>query len=895
MVRVQKLVRAIAAASALMSGAAQALSLGEIHLNSALNQPFDATIDLSDLRDLGAAELRPNLASAEDFGKAGVDRAFFLNDLKFTPEVRNGRTVIRVTSARPVREPYLNFLLEVNWPSGRILREYTVLLDPPLYTPQAAAAPFAPQVPAAPRARTTSPSAPRPAASPAAPAPSATQAPGTYTTERRDTLWEVAARNRPASSVTVDQTMLAIQDLNPDAFIDRNINLMKSGQVLRLPDQAQAGARPQREAVAEIARQTRAWKQGGDSASAGTPRRQVDASAQPSGNETSTPAAPKDNLKLLSGQPSGRAGESAGGKGGDQALADRLAVTQESLDTTRRENEELKSRLGDLQSQLDKLQKIMQLKDAQLARMQANMANPQAAGQPAQPPASPEAAAPVTPAPAENTATPAPQEPAATTPATPAEGTPAPTTTPPASEAGTGAAPPAASEPKVIPVTPSTPATEPTEATNSFLDEILSNPLWLGIIGGSALLALLVLLMINSRRNAVKEAERERDAEAARNDTVFEADPELGDHHALAGLELGQGTQDSAQDADAQDDALGQADIYMAYGRFSQAAEVLKKASDQEPHRADLRLKLMEVYAEMGDKDGFQREERELKEIGGAQPAVEHLKSRYPAMATVAVASAAVGAAALAAAHELSEEQTRNQGFSATEDSQDFDLSLDDFGSEDAQSNQPAGPVEEPLFGEAFADAQAKAADSRDDFDFDLNFDAEPTATSATSATTPAAKDDDFALDFSEFERQGDPAQDEPLAGTNAGSAFDEPLDAPATQTADAELPASFDLSDFDDEQPAPKRESDEEFAARLQEASRQFDAETTSGTAGSDGLDDFDFLSGEDETATKLDLARAYIDMGDPEGARDILDEVLAEGNAGQQQEAREIIAQLS
>lgn len=128
-----------------MSGAAQALSLGEIHLNSALNQPFDATIDLSDLRDLGTADLRPNLASVEEFGKAGVDRAFFLNDLKFTPEVRNGRTVIRVTSARPVREPYLNFLLEVNWPSGRILREYTVLLDPPLYTPQAAAAPFAPQ------------------------------------------------------------------------------------------------------------------------------------------------------------------------------------------------------------------------------------------------------------------------------------------------------------------------------------------------------------------------------------------------------------------------------------------------------------------------------------------------------------------------------------------------------------------------------------------------------------------------------------------------------------------------------------------------------------------------------------------------------------------------------
>ncbi|GAC1039355.1 motility hub landmark protein FimV [Pseudomonas sp. No.117] len=893
MVRVQKLVRAIAAASALMSGAAQALSLGEIHLNSALNQPFDATIDLSDLRDLGTAELRPNLASAEEFGKAGVDRAFFLNDLKFTPEVRNGRTVIRVTSARPVREPYLNFLLEVNWPSGRILREYTVLLDPPLYTPQAAAAPFAPQVPATPRARTTAPAAPRPAAAPVAQEPAAAQAPGTYTTEPRDTLWEVAARNRPTSGVSVDQTMLAIQDLNPDAFIDRNINLMKSGQVLRLPDQTQARTRSQREAVAEIARQTRSWKQGGDSAPAGTPRRQVDASAQPSANEAPATPAPKDNLKLLSGQPAGRTGEASGGKGSDQSLADRLAVTQESLDTTRRENEELKSRLGDLQSQLDKLQKIMQLKDAQLARMQANMANPQAAGQPVQAPAAPEATVPAQPA--GNGTAPASQDPATTAPAVPpAEANQAPAATPPASEGGTGAAPPAASpsEPKVIPVTPSSPATEPTEATNSFLDEILSNPLWLGIIGGSALLALLVLLMINSRRNAVKEAEREREAEAARTDSVFDTDPELGDHHGLAGLELGQGSPDAARDADAQDDALGQADIYMAYGRFSQAAEVLKKASDQEPHRADVRLKLMEVYAEMGDKDGFQREERELKEIGGAQPAVDHLKSRYPAMATVAVASAAIGAAALAAAHELSQEESRNQGFSATEDSQDFDLSLDDFGSDDLHDKQPAGPAEEPLFGEAFADAKANSADSRDDFDFDLNFDAEP---AAVPAATPAAKDDDFALDFSEFERQGDLAHDEPLAGSDKGSAFDDPLDPPATPTADTELPASFDLSDFDDEQPAPKRESDEEFAARLQEASRQFDAETTSGATGGDGLDDFDFLSGEDETATKLDLARAYIDMGDPEGARDILDEVLAEGNAGQQQEAREIIAQLS
>lgn len=137
MVRLRTLVRAIAAASVLTSGMAHGLGLGEITLKSALNQPLDAEIELLEVRDLGSGEVIPSLASPEEFSKAGVDRLYYLTDLKFTPVVKpNGKSVIRVTSSKPVQEPYLNFLVQVLWPNGRLLREYTVLLDPPLYSPR---------------------------------------------------------------------------------------------------------------------------------------------------------------------------------------------------------------------------------------------------------------------------------------------------------------------------------------------------------------------------------------------------------------------------------------------------------------------------------------------------------------------------------------------------------------------------------------------------------------------------------------------------------------------------------------------------------------------------------------------------------------------------------------
>ena len=250
MVRVRKLVLAIAAASALSSGMAHALGLGEVTLQSALNQPLVAEIELLEVRDLASSELLPTLASPEAFTKAGVDRQYFLTDLKFTPVLKpNGKSVIRVTSSKPMREPYLNFLVEVLWPNGRLLREYTLLLDPPLYTPQSVtpAAARLPVAAAAPATRVLAP-APRPATAVAKPvspaAPTAASAPAAkplegnqYKTTANDTLWEIAQRARAGGSV--HQTMLAIQDLNPDAFIGGNINRLKSGQVLRLPNEQQ--------------------------------------------------------------------------------------------------------------------------------------------------------------------------------------------------------------------------------------------------------------------------------------------------------------------------------------------------------------------------------------------------------------------------------------------------------------------------------------------------------------------------------------------------------------------------------------------------------------------------------------------------------------------------------
>ncbi|MGY4523428.1 FimV/HubP family polar landmark protein [Pseudomonas sp. TE21394] len=894
MLRIRKLVLAMAAASALSSGMANALGLGELTLKSAQNQPLDAEIELLDVRDLTAAEVAPSLAPPEEFSKAGLALPPYLEDLTFTPVINpNGRSVLRVTSSQPLPGPVVKFLVQVMWPQGRLLRDYSVLLD------QAKAQGDAP------------------AAGNVAPAVTAA---GSYTTQRRDTLWQIAARNTHGGSI--QQTMIAIQALNPDAFIGNNINQLKVGQVLRLPDQQQIQSIPQGEAISEVAEQYAAWR---DGRRLGPRARQLDATRRGAAEAAPARIAQGDNLRLVS----------PGNAGADQAkaLSDKLAVAEESLDTSRRDNEELKSRMADLQSQLDKLQRLIELKNNQLARLEA-----QGAVAPAQPAAD---AQPVDkPAPAAVATAP---EPA------------------PAAEPAAGGQP------------------------GSVLDEITANPLLLGLIAGSAFLVLLLLLLLLARkRKAQQEAEKHLrmaraleeeqgpgfDNDSASLDGVDVSAPTVTLSPAVVAASAAAAAaaeKPLAPAVEAQPEA--QADPYaalleevgqcLAAGRLNRAADLLEPAVAAAPQRDDLRLQLMDVYARQGDQSAFIEQERKLPASEQNSAAVAGLKERYPAM--LGLAAAGLGAAALAAEMDeqyvqgLLQDQPESPAVTEVEpdvsapgpqvgdepqavepaqpeavgepeagldafdevptldvpglDEQDldsFDLSLADDLSGEGSLAAPVldEPVlDEPLPQVAQEEQQPFAVDAELQADADADFE----AMLAQAEAQPAVDLSDFDLDVSEPVAPAAPAADEnpvdvaaELAAFDSVPAFD-PL-------SEFDLPSDFDLSlSLEDDSPAAKNFASEldDVNAELDKLSQSlespslephFTSEDAVAQPEPEPLDDldFDFFSGSDEVATKLDLARAYIDMGDNQGARDILDEVVKDGDESQRQEAEDMLSRL-
>jgi pilus assembly protein FimV len=880
MVHVRKLVLAIAAASALSSGMAQALVLGELTLKSTANQPLLAEIELRDVRDLTAAEVVPTLAPPDAFAKAGVSRDGYLNDLVFTPVINaTGRSVIRVTSSQPLSAPMVKFLVQVVYPAGRLMRDYSVLVDPARFSPQAAAAQNAPR-----------------------PAVTGANATGQYTTTARDTLWEIAARYRNGASV--QQTMLAIQALNPDAFIDANINRLKSGQVLRLPDGQQATALPQNDAIAEVAKQNAAWR---DGRRLGPRAQQLDATRRGSGNAAPDANAQQDKLSLVSGARS----NGKGAAGDARALNDKLATTQEDLDATRRNNDELKSRNGDLQGQIDKLQKLIQLKNDQLARLQAAGIDVNAGN----------AAGAAAGAAAAGAATPGSTVPA--TPATPpgGEGAVAPATAP-------SAAPTAPIDATLTPGAPAapatpTPATEtpvvvPAEAQPGVLDKMRSNPILYGLIaGGVVLLLLLGALLLARRRNALAEAEKHKRMAAALTDEPlyreedFDMPPgtfdgletppnvRLTSAAMAAAAAAAQASEQHEQStnavyrpapplaldtppsvaslvvAPAADDVLLEAERAIDHGRLNHAADILEAAVAREPERSDLRLKLMEVYAQQGDRDAFVGEERQLVANGRNHAEAEALKERYPAM----LGAAALGLSAAAVAAELDAQYVKDllsedDASDAPEPigdvfDTDFDLSLDGVDPLTATPDDELDSADsdfDALLARSTAEQQA-VADELADFDLDLGAD-DP---------APSAVDD---LDTAE-----------PL------STLDEParpVVPPVKEEVD--LSSDFDLSLPDDDDVESKK-----FASDLDDVNAELDrlsqtmAKPGLSTGAEDLDDEFDFLAGTDEVTTKLDLARAYIEMQDADGARDILDEVVKEGSEAQRTEARKMLSSLA
>jgi len=316
MVRVRHLLLSLASGSALYSGMLPALGLGEITLHSALNQPLDAEIELLEVGDLTDADLLVRLASVEAFRRAEVERLFFLSDLRFTPRLRGAGSRIRVQSSKPVREPYLNFLVELVRPNGSLLREYTLLIDPPgssAYRALAAA-------PLGERAVK-----PRPSLG-VAPAPPPALQGKRYRVVRGDSLWAIAKRLRAAGSqASVAELMAGIQALNPQAFVGGDSDRLKAGASLLLPDLAAPRA----------------------------------AAAPPATAEPAEPvAAPAE----------------APSESSLQQIAEAQRRVDSELAASAAQNQQLQQQMAELQHQLLLLERQLSSKDRQVAALQADLA-----------------------------------------------------------------------------------------------------------------------------------------------------------------------------------------------------------------------------------------------------------------------------------------------------------------------------------------------------------------------------------------------------------------------------------------------------------------------------------------------------------------------------------------
>lgn len=423
----KRLPLSLALALALCGSQAHALGLGQIQVKSALNQPLVAEIPVLVSSPGEADALRVRLASADAFARIGLDQpGQQVANLSF--EVSNdayGRTVILVTSPESVSDPFLSFLLEVDWGKGKMLREYTVLLDPPSMVSISGSAPatVAPVIEPEP-ARTeplleTPPPMPEPlfeepapeppmAAPPPEPAPAVTAgslsaqeldsmsvaapppppppapiaAPATSApahvgdvygpVDTGDTLWTIAQNTRPDESVTINQMMLALLRANPEAFIDNNINRLRKGAVLRIPAREETTLLAVADAAAQVREQMQAWN---------------DAAAtvmQPAAGMDSTPARSRrtagsstdSRLELTPPGDGGAATATMSGASADGAgreLRAELARTREEVSALGQENVELKSRVSELEDLQGESRRLLDLKDSELAAVQQQL------------------------------------------------------------------------------------------------------------------------------------------------------------------------------------------------------------------------------------------------------------------------------------------------------------------------------------------------------------------------------------------------------------------------------------------------------------------------------------------------------------------------------------------
>lgn len=878
---------AVAAAAVLcisltQHGDAQALALGRIVVQSALGEPLRAEIDVPEISAEEAASLRVGLAPGDAFRAAGMEFNPALSDLRVSLERRpDGRSFLRLSSGRPVNEPFMDMILEANWASGRIVRDYTLLFDPPNLRP-AAAAPLAPGVSAQPRPSPVPPpsarpvvppaavgaapavqppvaapasppaQATRPVPAPATPAPAPASEPSGETQVRvqpGDTAGRLAADHRPAN-VSLDQMLVAMLRSNPKAFIGNNVNRIKAGAVLDMPAEAAASAVPANEARQIIAAQSRDFNEFRRRLAGTVPDADVGtADRQDTGRvqaevEDKKPAAPAQDKLTLS-------------KGATPAqTAKEDAIAQE------RQAKEASARVAELSRNIEELGKL----------------SPAAPAAPATSPSSP-AAAPAQPAPDAGAITaPAPvaAEPSAPeAPAPIAEPVPAPAPAPA----------PAASKPPP-------PAPAPAVEEPSFVDQLLDNPFVLP--GAGALLALLAGLGFYRMRQRKKSV----GVDSSFLESRLQPDSFFGSSGGQR-IDTAEATASGSSmvyspsqlDAAGDVDPVAEADVYLAYGRDLQAEEILKEAMRSAPTRVAIHNKLLEIYAKRRDAKAFEVVAAEAygltqglgsewehacelgKELDPNNPLYQ------PGGSPVVKGGDSAGGSSNNTIPFASSTLTQQDGPGADLNADlDLDLDLDLDASQGVPSAlamlqadpAPAQPGEAMSALDDLNETEAltrsveeKAGPSSMSMDFDLDFPSEPApltrataAPSANNGTLMPSKNEVSAFDDNEI--LPDFGSDEPQQ--------------PATTPRAATAPAAPEMLSFD-----------------LNEIT--LDLDDAPNTAPSE----LGALTEESPLVTKLSLAEEFRAIGDLEGARSLAEEVLAEASGTLKNKASTFLADLT
>jgi len=953
------LARGLVAALLLLPGISHALGLGDVHLNSPLNAPLDAEIELVNATPEDLATLDAKLASKDTFIRYGLEWPVFMSSVTVTRDrSASGAQILRIKSTETVTEPFLTLLIEATWARGRLVREYTVLLDPPVFAPNnVAAAPVAPPA-ASPGA--TQGQISRPAPEEAAPSNQPPQAAGggdSYEVQRGDSLSAIARRLSASTGARTDQLMVSIYRGNAPAF-EGDMNRLRAGAVLRIPSADEIAAVSPADARDEV-------------------RRSFGSYAASAGQEGS------GRLRLVPPSDSASAGS---GTGNSAEVA------------------QLQDRVHELEGQLTESKRMLELRNTELADLQAKLAasqQPAATPQQATPPAEQPAATPETaPAATPEAAQPEAAQPEAAAPST--EPAPAPAETPP----------PAAAEPA---------AEQPAAEGGSLFDTL--KQYWWALAAVIVALLALVFMKSRGKRKTVEFDERLGHLAEQGSDRLAEPVPELSDtgrmrapvaasavpddilveesgtHRAL------QETQDiplapsvrtdetisseTAVNLD-QGDPLAEADFHMAYGLYDQAADLVRIAIQREPQRRDLKLKLLEVFFVWGNKEQFLTMARELSETRAGTEAGEWEKivimgkqiAPEDPMFADSGAGGAVGvdlnleaggaggvdfdpfdvsarmdvtgggnpdAVDLDLGNALRDPDATGEGLalpdrnSTGQTTREMTVKMASAGSQEPTVEQPAlRPLDEPTIREKVEGAMRRKLSSDqtaelalDDLGLELGS-LEQTDSSLSkpmaAVSGPDANAPTMVAGLDENSQRLLRAAAERQASMANGADDSQLTEHGASGTwflTERELGGVVDLTkgrpiDPNSTAAVPKFEMpDEGFdisstsrIASIDRNNLDFPVEPTReqpamgarkvdldlGTGGIElpgapteelAVPDLEPVT-LSEVGTKLDLARAYVDMGDPDGARNILNEVLSEGSASQKQEAQRLLESL-